>query len=477
MADERFETALARTLVALADEDVRPVDAHSLALDLVRAGRPARVRMLIPTRSNRVWLVFAAAALLLLAILGAAVVGRLVLPHGPLGPLAFIRDGDLWAAAADGTDQRRVADQGGEHFEYLVARWSPDGSYLLVVRDLGDIDLVPALELFDRDGRRLWSRPLEPGGLPDVSWAPDSRRFVVDEFPTIAATTGELLAPYPGDAVSPMSLAIFRVDGSRTSFSMRAAAPPFVRPGDARAIVQSDQWVRWSPTSDSILVKALDGTCCDPRLWIVSASGSDRQRITNAQTGVLPMWFAWQPDGNAIDVLGISRDESCPHGEVVDGVCTSGTWSIEPANGQWTFHPFTGESGTAEPGAAYVTDLAATPDERQVALSWSIVGQPTSEALDHPSRRMEVLETATSTRAVVASGAWTVVGPADQPADVVGDCVLSGFLFWAGDGRHIYHLGVSAGEASTWSIRSVDAAGGSATTIVTSVTTFDLARR
>jgi hypothetical protein len=477
MSDDRFEIGLRQDLLGLADDGVRPVDAHALAIDLVRAGRPGRPGVLanLRTASHRSrWLV-AAALIVLLALLAVIVGARLMLPSGPLGPLAFIRDGALWTAAADGSAQSRIASGGVDRLEYLYARWSPDGRYLLAVRDLGDINLVPALELFDRSGRRLWTRELEPGGLPDVSWAPDSRRFAVAAFPTLPSTIGDLLAPYPKDAISPMTISTLGIDGSAGPLLLRAAAPPFSRPGDSHAEVLADRFIRWSPASDQIAVRALEDTCCVLSLWVVSADGSDRRPLVGRDAAVQPTWFEWRPDGRTIDVLGPNRDESCVYGETVDGVCTAGSWSTDPRIGGATFVPVPGTSGSGGEGNAFVKWLASTVDGRRLARFWAIPGPPVNSARFHPSTRLDVVDVETSTQTVLAEGSWSEADGVD-PTEVVGQCVAFGQLVWSSDGARIYHLGIAQGESTTWAIRTIDAATGQGRTLVDHVSQFDLAR-
>ena len=52
--------------------------------------------------------------------------------------LAFIRDGDLYVAAEDGTRQARIADGGSDDFGSAVwMAWSPDLVYLAAIVDDG----------------------------------------------------------------------------------------------------------------------------------------------------------------------------------------------------------------------------------------------------------------------------------------------------------------------------------------------------
>ena len=46
------------------------------------------------------------------------------------GKIAFIREGNIWLADADGTNQRRLSSDGN----FTSPSWSPDGEYIVCER-------------------------------------------------------------------------------------------------------------------------------------------------------------------------------------------------------------------------------------------------------------------------------------------------------------------------------------------------------
>lgn len=87
--------------------------------------------------------------MLILAALAALAAGRPASPR----TLLFIRDGDIYVAAADGSDQQRMAEGHavlGMTPGYIRALWSPDAAHILAVRDR-DRDRDPGVGHFDRN--------------------------------------------------------------------------------------------------------------------------------------------------------------------------------------------------------------------------------------------------------------------------------------------------------------------------------------
>ena len=106
-------------------------------------------------------------------------IGRFPMPSSwsPTGTqFAFIRDGDVWIANADGTGERNASHFGfGGAFD---AVWSPDGRFVAVIQEsrllivrLDTGDLVPIALGQDR------------ASIYGLSWSPDSARLAVEVGP------------------------------------------------------------------------------------------------------------------------------------------------------------------------------------------------------------------------------------------------------------------------------------------------------
>ena len=119
-----------------------------------------------PIGRQRAFLI-AAALLVAVALAGAAVVGALndldrnPLPLGGQGPLAFVRQGDLFLANPDGSSAVPVAHVDGA--ELSDPQWSSDGRYIAVQTP------EPAILLFD--ARSVVLRRLVAGSIG--AWSPD----------------------------------------------------------------------------------------------------------------------------------------------------------------------------------------------------------------------------------------------------------------------------------------------------------------
>ena len=96
--------------------------------------------------------------------------------------IVFVRDGDLFVSAIDGTGATLIREGGADGTAArlpggpLVARHAP----IAAVRDLGGpVFLTPASTSSRPTGRVRRSIEPGPGGTPSLSWSPDSRRLAI----------------------------------------------------------------------------------------------------------------------------------------------------------------------------------------------------------------------------------------------------------------------------------------------------------
>jgi len=163
----------------------------------------------------------------------------------------FIRSGDFWTAAIDGSDPRNVTSFpfGGAS----DASWSPDGSWVAVVAGRGVWLMAP-------DGtRRRWLDPGLDQFTSGVAWSPDSSRMAMQAYDD--GTGGQTSLIY-----------LVNVDGSPTIRIDGANSPS------------------WSPDGRFLAATAVavDGGGSPASLTVMNADGSGRHDLgTTAVDGPL----------------------------------------------------------------------------------------------------------------------------------------------------------------------------------------------
>ena len=110
-------------------------------------GRPVG-RALTPVVGYGALLLLVVAGLVLALAALAMAPGSTPLPTGP-PRLVFVRDGDLFVSAVDGTGATRISGGGADAstLGYLTAQWSPDMRHIAAVRDAGGPGLTPEIEI------------------------------------------------------------------------------------------------------------------------------------------------------------------------------------------------------------------------------------------------------------------------------------------------------------------------------------------
>jgi len=210
---------------------------------------------------------FVVIGLLAMAAVAAVAVGGLTRPDP--NPLAFIRSGDLYLAAADGSGQRQIASQRSDGSRYADLRWSPDHSHLAAEMDTNDGSAE--LVILSPDSRQVGSY-VDRSPMA-FSWSPDSQRIAVfsnDRLGTIA------LIGRDGRAAGALALPV--------GFRLGAAS-----------------WVggfTWSPDGRWIAVTGCLSPCnpkADTNVVLLATDGSGYRQLTEGQRG--DAWLAWSPDG------------------------------------------------------------------------------------------------------------------------------------------------------------------------------------
>ena len=262
-------------------------------------------------------LLVAAALLVAVALAGAAVVGALndldrnPLPLGGQGPLAFVRQGDLFLANPDGSSAVPVAHVDGA--ELSDPQWSSDGRYIAVQTP------EPAILLFD--ARSVVLRRLVAGSIG--AWSPDGSSLAY------LATNGDvgIIDVESGESRTLAS----RPDGTE-GYNRPFAWSPDGRwiamngPGDASdkpgRLVRTDVATGamevldeqtdyyeyqpdWSPESDRVVVGYYTERQLSDHLTVTPVDGSSTSEIFEPGASILEP--DWSPDGEWIAYVSLSR--------------------------------------------------------------------------------------------------------------------------------------------------------------------------
>jgi Tol biopolymer transport system component len=278
MTESGFEARLARSLREMADYGLRPFDARAVAEAVVatRRGSLGSARWLMTREGPRlIWL--AVAALLLLAALAwLAFVGSRM-PTSER--LAFIRNGDIWVAYADGRDARlliahdaKAVDTGG----CTGVRWSPDGSRLAALDLNGGSPGKRRIVVITSDGTSRGSFDVESGPI-EMAWSPDGNHLAV-------------LAPQATGG----RLWLLDRDGK---LDRELALPPQYRA--AKAVFFNS--VSWSPDGGSLAITGCPCSSENNGSWILAVDGSGARQIQFPGQGSA-MSLAWSPDGKQVAI-------------------------------------------------------------------------------------------------------------------------------------------------------------------------------
>ena len=415
--------------------------------------------------------------LLLLAALGIAAValavafgsGPSLFVQAPDGHvrIVFVRDGDLFIAEGDGTGQTLIASGGADDVKlgYLTAAWSPDMRHIAAVRDVGGAFLTPGVDLMTADGALVRTVALDAGCGPSVSWSPDSSHVAIATCP----------ADVPRDAIEPVGSGIrLLLAGLDASADREIALPPEWRSvASARRDVwiRPELWARWSPDGRWIELWAIGAGQGGRYLVAVDGSGTRRIEELTENLGDRIESLDWSSDGRSLAISGTL-------GGCVETVCVG---IVDTEGGSVTstvVYPSDGDPNTH--GKLFFPEFS--PDGDRLAVLGLLIdfsSEPavaetyTLYAYDPTTARFTELTSGTRSMILDATGAAQPTGTA------TGELVAGGTVAWTPDGRELVYLVREAGDsAARWTIRSIDAAGGSQSSVlVRGVQSFDIGPR
>ncbi len=232
--------------------------------------------------------------------------------------------------------------------------------------------------------------------------------------------------------------------------------------------IRPDLWARWSPDGRWIELWAI--VAGRSGRYLVAADGSGTRRIEELtdNPGYRIESLDWSPDGRSLAISG--NLVGC-----VETVCVGIVDSESGPVSSTVVYPSDGDPNTH--GKLFFPEFS--PDGDRVAILGALLDFTTEPtvvetytlfAYDLATAHFTELTTGMRTMVLDASGAA-------QPTGVeTGELVAGGSLEWTADGRSLLYLVREADDsAPRWTIRSIDAAGRSQSSVlVRGVQSFDI---
>ncbi|HEV8696932.1 MAG TPA: hypothetical protein VGQ89_04490 [Candidatus Limnocylindrales bacterium] len=290
------------------------------------------------------------ALLLALAIVGLAIIGspsRLPAPFGPAsnGRIAYVSDGQLWAADPDGSDARALTFDSSTKG---VPVWSRDGTRIAFLEY--SVSPNPALVVADADGSHPVTIVQDAEAMRHVSWSQDGNTIAYSLWINYAGQRDRIFLAASDGFSTPKQVGApdlsafypaFSPDSKQVAFVSNLSGP-YCTEGDC---VGAEEY--------AMLVMSIDGT--DIRKL---AHGKIQPRIDLDRYDRL---MDWRPDGSS--VLFTGHDITKPQ--------VSGVFAVAPNGASEPQRVNTG------PGSAY--GATWSPDGQRIAFlrgderSWDVV--------------------------------------------------------------------------------------------------------
>jgi len=222
---------------------------------------------------------------------------------------------DVWTVAADGSDPRRVTDQGSVDWD---ATWAPDGRHLDFVSDRSGATHPWRVAIDERTGEVSGSP--QPIHLPttwsgQLSWSRDGRRLAYRTSERTAQVTRLPFDPATARVAGPAERIVdttisavgldLSADGWMLFRTMNTPEDVYVLRSDGTGLrkltddLAKDRGPVWSP--DGQMAAFYSNRSGRYEIWTVRRDGSDLRRRTNLGYGLV-YFPVWSPDGRSMIV-------------------------------------------------------------------------------------------------------------------------------------------------------------------------------
>jgi Tol biopolymer transport system component len=230
-------------------------------------------------------------------------------------------------------------------------------------------------------------------------------------------------------------------------------------------------WARWSPDGRWVALFAIVGR--QSGRYLVAADGSGTRRIETLTENLGDRFdiFDWSPNGRSLAISGGWAD--CAN-EVCLGIVDTQGGPITAT----VVHPSAGEPNMH----AKLSWPAFSPEGDRVAVLGELIDF-TSEPTVTETHTLYDYDLATARFTELTSGTRSMIldasGAAKPTGTVTGELVEAGTVAWTPDGRGLLYLVREGGDsAASWTIRSIDATGGSRSSVlIEGVQSYDIGPR